>query len=151
MVDSDEHPPYGFDRGKLPKGWAYPLKRSQLDAALEAAGAVERIFTVRYMVAQGWAQGQVPVAPLDVVYNGLSSRNYASGKVSITVSAVPTDQRAVVSAAILRVLADVAEWIAATAQRSATWRDTTHALYVDISDGEASMTDGSPRYKTRRN
>lgn len=108
------------------------------------------VFSVRYFLAQGSAQGAVPSASLYATYSGESWKSLASGKVSITVMAVPSRTRQAASAAIARALPAVARWVASTASRPSTWRDTEHALYVEPVDDQPRIVEGPVRYKRRR-
>jgi hypothetical protein len=123
---------YFYGKDKLPEGWSYPLKRSVLDEALESAG-VTSVVSVRCHY------GGSP--PLGVEFTGEEARNLFSGKVSITVRAVPSAERRATMAELESTLAVVCDWIRSAEDAAPTWRMTGHALAVEISDGHAAVVE----------
>ena len=112
MIDENlaaNNPPfnvkYGFSKSKIPKGMSYPLKRSMLDAALDEAG-IFRLHMVYYFLRQS---GQ-NVMRAD--YAGESRQAAAAGRSSVTVYAVPSDERKQTESLILATgLPRVCQWL----------------------------------------
>jgi len=44
---------YSFSKDKLPVSYSYPLKRSLLDSALDAASVKSAVYSVRYLFGRG--------------------------------------------------------------------------------------------------
>ena len=83
-----------FDRAKIPKGMSFPLKRSRLDAALIESG-ISGVHSVYYWLKQS---GNIV---LRGEFCGEQRRGWtAAGQSSITVYAVPSEQRRQVESAI---------------------------------------------------
>ena len=77
---------YDFSKSKIPKGLSYPLKRSLLDKAFEEY-EISQIFVVYYFLRTG---GNI-VMRAD--YHGEGEQNFATGKTTVTVYAVPSEER----------------------------------------------------------
>lgn len=77
---------YGFTKNKVPKGFSYPLKRSLLDKTFEEY-EVSQIFVVYYSLRTG---GDIVIR---ADYQGEGKQNFATGKTSVTVYAVPSEER----------------------------------------------------------
>lgn len=98
---------YHFSRRKTPKGMSYPLKRSQLDAALIEA-QLSRLTCVYYSLRQS---GYV-VLRGDFLGEGVRGHWAGAGYHSITVYAVPSkDRRAVESAIESDLLPKLIHWL----------------------------------------
>lgn len=77
---------YGFSKDKVPKGLSYPLKRSVLDSSFEEY-EISQIFFVYYFLRTGGNN----VMRAD--YEGEGKKNFAAGKTTVTVYAVPSEKR----------------------------------------------------------
>lgn len=127
---------YLFAKDKLPKGWSYPLRRSVLNVALEAAG-VTRLFSVRF----SYGGGTQLVRPLRVQFGGDQPRRLPGGTASITVYAVPSAERRSSMAALESKLAIVCDWIRGAETAPPTWRMFSHELIVELHDGQACVVE----------
>jgi hypothetical protein len=127
---------YLFGKDKLPNGWSYPLKRSALDVALQAAG-VTRLFSVRY----SYGGGEQRSRPLRVQYDGDEPRRFGAGAASLTVYAVPSAERSSTMAQLESNLAAVCDWIRRAETAPPAWRMTRHELAVELRDGEARVVE----------
>ena len=150
MGADDESTTYGFSKQKLPTGWAYPVRRSRLNQALSDQAATPHVFTVRFILAHGKGQIVKPEHPLDVTYGGEADPTQDAGKVSITVWAVPSDERRAIQELLEESLPAVAEWIASTASQLQVWRSQQHHLMVAVDGDGARLIEGGPRLKKRR-
>ncbi len=122
---------YLYSKASLPAGWSYPLKRTVLDAALKAAG-VTGVFSVRYSYGDGGQQHR----PLRVQFDG---EDVAEGKVSITIYAVPSDERRSTMTQLEAMLATVCDWIRNAEVATPTWRMARHSLEVELRNGQARV------------
>lgn len=136
---------YFFLKHELPKGWSYPLKRSVLDAALRAA-SVTSVFSVTYRLRGGSLQGEPLGCPLLVQFDGDEQHSLASGKVSITVYAVPSDERSSTMAELEAKLAVVCDWIRRAEVAPSTWRMASHELPVEMRDQQARLVERCGRW-----
>ena len=85
---------YGFEKDRLPRGMSFPLKRSVLDAAL-SEGGVARILFVHYRLHRG-ADRILRAEFLSEEHRGFAG----AGMSSITVHAVPSEERLAAGAAL---------------------------------------------------
>ena len=127
---------YSFDKSKLPQGMSYPLKRSVLDAALQAAG-VSRIHAVYYWLRQS---GNVVMR---AEYCGESNKGwFAVGQSSITLYAVPSDERRETERLLLeKGLPDLCAWLKKAEDAGNTWRGKNHHLAIECTKGELSVAE----------
>ena len=121
---------YGFDRAKIPKTLSFPLKRSGLDAALDAAGVVS-LAAVYYWMRQ---RGDVV---LRADYLGEARRGWAqAGQSTVTVYAVPAAERRETESALLReALPRLVAWLRAADAAGNAWRGADHHLAVSYRAG----------------
>jgi hypothetical protein len=123
-------PAYHFDKAKLPRGMSFPLKRSALDAALAAAG-VSKILCVYYWRRQGGHN------VLRADYCGEGHREMAAaGLASITVYAVPSEERQATERALLsEVLPAVMRWLGDLERAGNTRRGVDQYFVAAWQDG----------------
>lgn len=84
------------------------------------------MFAVYY---QRSPQRRIP--PLLVRYIGEEPRAGASGQVSITITAVPSDERRATMSVLEAELSTICEWIKAAEAAPMTWRGTGHELMTN--------------------
>jgi hypothetical protein len=127
---------YSFDKSKLPQGMSYPLKRSVLDAALEAAG-ISRIYVVYYWVRQA---GSVVMR---AEYCGESSTGrFAAGQSSVTLYAVPSGERKETETLLLdRGLPVLCSWLKKAEDAGSAWRGKPHHLAIECARGRLSIAE----------
>jgi hypothetical protein len=98
---------YAFSKAPIPRGMSFPLKRSVLDAALDAAG-IERVATVYYALAQRGARIVVWSQYLGEAHRGFA----AAGTSSVTLYAVPSTERHRIEEALVDVvLPQLVKWL----------------------------------------
>ena len=114
---------YEFSKAKLPKKLSYPLKRSLLDTALRSASVYETVWFVRYL---GRQNGNTVLA----AYFSPEQYGYAaSGKVMITVWAVPPKKRHATEELLLnQALPSLCRWLARSQLEGNVWRGSNHSL-----------------------
>jgi hypothetical protein len=119
---------YSFSKDKLPKGASYPLKRSFLDAALEQANVKDLVF-VNYL------RNQRSDEVMRADYHGNHRRDYfASGKTSVTVYSVPSEQRAATESSLLNEgVKAIVQWLEKAEAAGNTWRSVDHQLVLEFS------------------
>ena len=114
---------YTFSKDKLPRELSYPLKRSQLDDALRAASVYATVWFVRYL---GRPNGNTV---LDAHFEPEQTGYASSGKVMITVWAVPAEQRKESENLVLdQSLPSLCQWIAKSQFEGNVWRGSGHSL-----------------------
>jgi hypothetical protein len=114
---------YTFSKAKLPKELSHPLKRSLLDAALRSASIYGTVWFVRYL---GRQNGKTV---LDAHFSPEQYDNFASGKVMITVWAVPANERHVTENLLLNQgLPSLCRWLASSQSEGNVWRGSRHSL-----------------------
>jgi hypothetical protein len=136
---SSESRTYYFHKDRLPKGWSYPLGRSVLDAALQSAGVTTVLF-VNYSVIRGSVK-DVRYPPLRVAFMRDAPPSAASGKVDITVYAVPSSERLPTKLAIESQLGAICSWIRRSETAPLWWRVTEHVVAVEMGDDGARLVD----------
>ncbi len=113
---------YSFSKDKLPKTLSYPLKRSLLDAALDAAFVAKEVHSVRYLLRHRSGD-----SVLDAIYSPDGTGAYASGRSLITLYSVPSDQRNGVEAILtVEALPILCSWLARAAREGNVWRWAAH-------------------------
>jgi len=119
---------YSFSKDKLPKGASYPLKRSALDAALEHANLKDLVYVV-------YLRNQRRDEVMRADYYGNHRKDfYASGKTSVTVYSVPSEQRAATESSLLNEgVRAIIKWLEKTETAGNTWRSTNHQLALEFS------------------
>lgn len=121
---------YKFDKDKLPKGLSYPLKRSELDLALEQAG-IRELFTVGFHTGNRKTN-----IILHVSFHG-EKRHYhptVAGTSSIVLYAVPSDTRALAhDLLIAQGLPKICSWLYSASRKGNVWRCKDHELILGIS------------------
>jgi hypothetical protein len=119
---------YSFSKAKLPKGASYPLKRSALNAALTRANINDLVY-VSYLKSQRSNE------LMRATYHGDHRRDYyASGKTSLSVYSVPSDERAVTESAILNGGLDaLVGWLKKCETAQNTWRAKNHNFILVFS------------------
>src|SRR3954451_24739511 len=127
MAAADKPPEYQFTKAQVPRGWSYPLKRSELDRALRKAEAT--VASVQYALDMT-ALDQRTYGTLIVTYYGAGVPYGAAGQVWIYVRTVPWANRRTISESLVSVLDAVADWIAGIERRVPVWRDESHRLEV---------------------
>jgi hypothetical protein len=133
---------YYFHKDRLPKGWSYPLGRSVLDAALESAGITSVIF-VHYKLHRASIQGERYPWLLRVAFLREDPASPVSGKVDITVYAVPSPERRATMFALGHKLAAICDWIRRTETAPSSWRMTEHVVAVEMRDHQARLIERS--------
>ena len=131
---------YYSSKDKLPKGLSYPLKRSILDPALDAAG-VARLGAVYYK-RKAWRQEPGDVV-LRATYCGEGNRGwFAAGTSSIYVFAVPSDLRRQIEDALLAgALQLVASWLRDLERAGNTRRgDSLQCVVEHVGEGQIAFS-----------
>jgi hypothetical protein len=125
---------YGFDKQKLPRGFSYPLKRSILDAALTEAG-ITRVHCVYYWLGHS---GDII---LRADYCGEANHAWAAGQASITLCAVPSEERRETESALLhQALPQLCTWLRTAEQAGNVWRGVDHTIVFHVKNGFLSVT-----------
>ncbi|MDR6415667.1 hypothetical protein [Pseudarthrobacter sulfonivorans] len=130
---SDEGPWQRYDRDKLPKGWAYPIGRDKLGAALVAAGvelgslsfgAGERRDTEPiYVMTIYWLSDARP--------KYFQSRDFQPAPLMMFVSAVPSSLRLPIGQALTDVwLEQAVAWAGQASKRGNAWTASDHHWYL---------------------
>jgi hypothetical protein len=132
---------YYFYKDRLPKGWSYPLRRSVLDAALQSAGVTTVMFVNYSRLRGGSLKGGRYPWPMRVAFMPDSPSSPTSGKMDITVYAVPSTQRRATELAIESKLAAICNWIRRSESAPLGWRMTEHVVTVEMSDEQARLVD----------
>jgi hypothetical protein len=129
---------YDLNRTTIPKTLAFPIKRSSLDAALEAAG-VRSLATVTFTTRQ---TGNVVMR---VEYTGEHRRGWVgAGKAAVFIYAVPTAERPSIEQTILRgPLGQLCAWLRKAEGAGDVWREADHHLDVSLSGGRSRFASGS--------
>lgn len=115
---------YWFKSEKIVAGSAYPLKRSDLDAALQAADVLQAVYSVRYMRGR-----ESPETVIELIFtpDGAGTHPFAAGRSLLTVWSVPDAVRRAVEAAMLgQGLPFLCEWLAHTGSAGDAWRGAEH-------------------------
>jgi hypothetical protein len=125
---SNEEPWAGYAKDKLPRGWAYPLGRDEVRAALVAAGAVvgrlwfsrtDANFEGRMVLHAYW--------PSDARSKYLDTGEHGRSPLLMWVSAVPSDLRQDISRELRETwLGPAAEWAAKAPMRGNAWTASDH-------------------------
>ena len=122
---------YRLSRHKMPRGFSYPVKRSELDAAIAALG----IKSVESLVL--FFQ-RVPESNLSVTYTG--EQSYGIGKPGTFSSwsyAVPSTERSAIQESIMRFMLPTAlDWIAEIERAGNVRRLSNHHLSARLIDGK---------------
>jgi len=119
---------YAFHRTKIPKTLAFPLKRTTLDAALEAAGVAD-LAAVTFSTRE---RGDVV---LRVEFTGQHRKGWVgAGKASLFLYAVPTAERRVAEDSLVRdALAQVCAWLRRAQDAGNAWKEADHLFEVHYS------------------
>jgi hypothetical protein len=121
---------YSFAKNKLPKSPSYPLKRSLLDAALHSSSLYQAVWYVVYWRSRF---GKVVLQAHFTPENKL--QNWASGKVQITVHAVPASERKAIENMLLAEgLPVLCRWLAKTQSEGDAWRSLVHLFTIEQTD-----------------
>lgn len=130
-------PDYGYDKSRLSAGRSFPLKRTELDRALDEADIGE-LFMVRFVDSAKSNNTTVIAA----TYHGEAWFNAASGKCSIDLMSVHSHERAEVHEMLVReMLPEICRWIKAAEKEGNVWRATDHykGFGVIDDDGDTSL------------
>lgn len=101
-------------RPKLPKGWSWPVKPSDVDEQFPGVGHVN------------WVTGALNKKRTPTLYLTWQPRT-AMPEAGLTISAVPSTDRAAIRLWIMDVVAPEARsWLTALETRSPTWLDQWH-------------------------
>lgn len=124
--------PWGvYSKDKLPKGWAYPLGRDEVRAALVSAGAVvgslsfsrTDMFEGRMILLAYW--------PSDARSQYLDPGRHERSPLMMWVSAVPSEMRDRIGQELRSVwLGQAADWAAKAPGRGNAWTASDH--YWDV-------------------
>ena len=116
---------YAFHRSKIPKTLAFPLKRTTLDAALEAAGVAD-LATVTFTTRQ---RGDVV---LRVEVTGEHRKGWVgAGTASLFLYAVPAGERSLAEATLIRdALTQVCGWLRRAQDSGNAWKEADHLFEV---------------------
>ncbi len=118
---------YSFSRDALPKSLSYPLKRSLLDDALRTASLYRAVWYVVYsrhsferVVLQAWFSPD-ETAP-----------RWSSGRINLTVRAVPAVKRKVIEDALLAEgIPQLCRWMTEAESMGDGWRSLPHSFTVE--------------------
>ena len=138
---TDTQQRYSFYRARLPWDRAYPLERSALDAALDAAG-VTQVAHVHYSVSG--PDGVV----VEVVFTGEALSwtgrpdHFArdDGTAQLTIYGVPSHHRRDVEAALRREgLPALCAWLRRAESAGNVWRASMHRFTLRYADGRSAI------------
>ena len=114
---------YSFAKDKLPRSLGYPLKRSLLDAALQSSSVYQTVWYVLY------SRTKFERVVLQAHFS------WASGKIQITVHAVPASERKVTEDMLLtQGLPVLCRWLAKAESEGDAWRDLVHFFTIERAD-----------------
>ena len=139
-------PPWrDYRRGRLAGGWAYPLGRDQIEAALRGAGAVLDSLSLGM---PDLPPRPGPRAVFDVMWLGDARAGYFRGRskpdaprLLMRWTAVPADQRDVTAHQLTEgVLARGCRWAAEAPMKGNAWTSSEHRFLVTHSDGALCLT-----------
>jgi hypothetical protein len=125
---------YAFQRSKIPRTLAFPLKRTTLDAALEAAGVTD-------LVAVTFTTHQRGDAVLRVEFTGEHKKGWAgAGRASLVLYAVPARERRVAEEALVHgALPQACSWLRRAQDAGTAWREADHFFEVHYSANGIEM------------
>jgi len=119
--------PYSFAKDKLPRTLSYPLKRSMLDVALRSSSVYEAVWYVHYSGHQN--RNTV----LRAHFHPERDSSGWSGKVMLTVWAVPSNERKITEELLVRNgLPLLCQWLAAAKQEGNSWRGFVHIIDFEL-------------------
>ena len=132
---SDSTPWDETRKQKLRPGLKYPLKQSEVEAALLEAGA--QVQSLSWSLTGWLPDNQLPLLVVHVAgdarpgYFGPPSRGY----VNLTIRSVPIDRGEAAHAFLANsVLADACQWIARVPARGNAWSASDHELAFTLVD-----------------
>jgi hypothetical protein len=130
---ADEEPWDRYDRAKLPKGWAYPLGRDEVSAALVAAGV--RLGSLRF--GRSYLRESADLGVLQAYWPSDSRAKYFGSRdpdispLTMWVGAVPSELRYEIGEQLRDVwLERAVAWAQQAAKRGNVWTATDH--YWDL-------------------
>jgi hypothetical protein len=140
MGSPDDQPPWAdYDKDPVWQGWAYPLGRDRLAAALDTAGAHVDHLSLVGGTANRPTDGYLV---LDVLWSGDARTNRVPGILQMRVWAVPADQRAEVREALeAHVLERACAWAAAARDRGNAWTASQHSFVVTRNGGRLTVAE----------
>lgn len=126
---TDEGPWQRYDRDKLPKGWAYPLGRDEVSAALVAAGV--SLGSLSFRRTDRFRSGDPSVLhaywPSDSRATYFGSRDPDISPLMLSVGAVPSELRHDIGRQLRDVwLERAAAWAQQAPNRGNVWTATDH-------------------------
>ncbi len=132
---------YSFSKDKIDRKLSYPLKRSLLDSALQAASVYAVVYSVRYLGHRN--SNTVLDANFNPEWKGHPT---VRGRCLITVWAVPSRQRkAAEQLLIAEGLPILCRWLAKAGSEGNVWRGTEHRLAFEIQNGRLCHSDTGSR------
>lgn len=131
---SDEGPWQRHDRDKLPKGWAYPVGRDEVSAALTSAGV--ELGSLSFSAGGRRDSGPVYVLsiywPSDARPKYFQSTAFQPAPLMMFVQAVPSVLRLPIGGGLRdKWLEEAAKWAGQAATRGNAWTASDH--YWDLS------------------
>jgi hypothetical protein len=130
---------YSFAKDKLPRALSFPLKRSLLDAALHSSSVYQTVWYVLYSRTK--FERVVLQAHFTPESSG-SLLSWASGKVQITVHAVPATERKLTEDMLLNEgLPMLCRWLAKAESEGNAWRSLVHLFTIEQTDGGLKFSD----------
>lgn len=132
------------DRSPVPRGQSYPLKRTDLEAALTDS-EIENVAGVRWIkrgisIYQTFDSRGLTVAGIDAAYHGNNPPSrvhpHSPGRVWLTVYSVPSSERHAAEARLREdALPRLTTWLRRVQGASETWRREPHEYRLFFYDG----------------
>ena len=129
---------YSFAKNKLPRSLGYPLKRSLLDAALRSSSVYQTVWYVLY------SRSRFQRVVLQAHFTPENKiDNLASGKIQITVHAVPASERKAIEDLLLSEgLPVLCRWLAKAELEGDAWRSLVHLFTIEKTDDGLKFSEG---------
>jgi hypothetical protein len=127
MKDNLEKP-YWFSKDKCPRGLSYPLKRSNLDAALVSADVYAAVYSVRFLATRSRVFLGAQFSPL-----GIRVHQDVIGRSLLTLHALPSEHRHQIEDMILtQTLPVLCQWLRKTQTQGDSWRAMHHSIAFEL-------------------
>ncbi|MHA7305691.1 hypothetical protein ACX80E_10660 [Arthrobacter sp. TMN-49] len=126
---ADDEPWGRYERDKLPKGWAYPLGRDELSAALVSAGV--RLSSLDFSRSDRIKSAHLYVMqvywPSDAQANYFGLRDHESNPLTMSLRAVPSELRQEIGRQLRDGWLDEAiKWVKQAPSKGNAWTATEH-------------------------
>lgn len=126
----------GYDKHKIPKTESFPVGRSLVEEGL--AGVAPSMLHMLYF----WRKRSGPIV-MRADYLGEQSRgSYAAGLTSVTVYALPHEERQQIAESVAQVaIPALAAWIAKAEKAMSTWRTHSHCWVCSVENGALTFSE----------